>query len=71
MIFSKVEHAPSAFSDGQQRPRPGLGTIQLKVALGKLNKDYADRPKSYDKSFLEQDKIEDGTVDKSISNRSA
>lgn len=60
----------SAFSDGDQKPR-AIGKIQLKISLGKLSKDIADGPKAYDKSFLNQDKVEEGTVDKSISERVA
>jgi hypothetical protein len=69
MVFKKVEFSPSAFSDGDQRPRPGVGTIQLKISLGKLNNDKTDAPVKYDRTFLNQQKIEEGTIDKAISDR--
>ncbi len=69
LVFKKVELSPSTFSDGNQKPRPGVGTIQLKISLGKLSNDKAGAPHNFDKGFLNQDKVEEGTVDKAISDR--
>jgi len=70
-VFNKVEAGPSAFSDGDQKPNPELGTIKLKIQLGKLNKDLSTAPRDLSKSFLSKNKVEHGSVDQSITDRAA